>query len=91
VESSAEVRDGIDKEAGHRTPEERVMQDLIAAVKAHAIENYEKDGWDFIVECWSDEEIAEAIKGCRSKAAAIKKVGQTARLLGERRSEIQNS
>lgn len=67
------------------------MQDLIEAVKAHALANYEADGWDFIVECWEDEEIAEAITeaGATTAEEAIKAVAETAGLLDERRREVQ--
>ena len=65
------------------------VKDLVAAVKAHAIENYNKDGWDYIVECWSDDEIAEEVKACRTEAGAIKKVRATAKLLNERREEVR--
>jgi hypothetical protein len=65
--------------------------ELIAAVKEHAKKFYNKNGWDFIVECWSDADIAEAIEGCRSKRAAIAKVRSTAKLLAERRTEIENA
>jgi hypothetical protein len=64
---------------------------LVAAVKEHANKFYNKNGWDFIVECWSDGDIAEAISGCRSKRAAIAKVRATAQLLAERRTEINNA
>ena len=36
------------------------MEEMVAAVKAHATANYEA-GWDFIVECYDDGEIAEAL------------------------------
>ena len=65
--------------------------ELVAAVKEHANKFYKQNGWDFIVECWSDSEIAEAIDGCRSKRAAIAKVRETAKLLAERRTEINNA
>ena len=65
--------------------------EMVAAVKEHAVKFYNKNGWDFIVECWSDADIAEAIEGCRSKRAAIAKVRSTAKLLAERRTEINNA
>jgi hypothetical protein len=66
--------------------------ELVEAVKAHASRNYEKrGGWDIIVECYSDGEIEDMVRGCRSKSGAIKKVGQTARLLDDRRRDIQNA
>jgi hypothetical protein len=65
--------------------------ELVAAVKEHAVKFYQQNGWDFIVECWSDSDIVEAIEGCRSKRAAIAKVRSTAKLLAERRTEITNA
>lgn len=62
--------------------------ELIAAVKAHALANYDADGWDFIVECWEDREIAEAITGATTEAEAIAMVADTAGLLDERRREV---
>ena len=62
------------------------QQEMIEAVKAHAIQHYEK-GWHYIVECWGEEEIAEEIVGCRSIGGAIRKVGQFAKLMHERERE----
>jgi hypothetical protein len=63
---------------------------MVAAVKAHALASYEKNGWDFIVECWDDAEIAERIAGCRTSAGAIRRVRQTASLLGEQRDNCRD-
>ena len=52
----------------------RTIEYLVWAVRRHAAENYEKDGWDFIEECHTDEEIKEAIGGIMTEAAAIKAV-----------------
>jgi hypothetical protein len=41
-------------------------QELIDAVKAHALRNYNRGGWDVVVECWSDEEIAAVLDGTDS-------------------------
>ena len=30
------------------------MKDLIEEVKRHAVENYNSNGWDILVECWED-------------------------------------
>ena len=69
---------------------------LVEAVKAHAKANYEKDGWDFLVECWSDEEIAEKIQfvgatigAAKTPAQAIKKIGRILKLQDERRREVR--
>ena len=47
---------------------------LIDEVKAHAQTNYDKGGWDVIVECWTDSEIAEFLTkaNVRSLSGAIK-------------------
>lgn len=33
--------------------------ELVEAVKAHALAHYEDGGWDVVVECWEDREIAD--------------------------------
>jgi aldehyde:ferredoxin oxidoreductase len=53
------------------------MQDLIQAVKQHADSTF-SNGWDYIAECWSDEEIAAEIKGCRTVSGAIRKMKKIA-------------
>lgn len=64
-------------------------QELVAAVRRHAEANYTKDGWDYLVECWSDEEIAEQIGQARTEAGAIRACRKTTKLLDERRREVQ--
>ena len=45
-----------------RTPHaERATAALVEAVKAHALVHYAEGGWDVIVECWDDQQIADAI------------------------------
>jgi len=74
------------------------MKEMVEAVKAHALANYEKDGWDFLVECWSDDEIAEElayvsesadIHHAKTVAQAIKKIGRIVGLQDERRREVR--
>ena len=48
------------------------MEALIAAVKKHALANYERDGWDYVVECYDDAQIADIIKTARTPTGAIK-------------------
>jgi hypothetical protein len=54
-------------------------------VYAYALANYNKDGWDFVVETMSFAELNEETKNCRTFAGAIKKVRSLARLLDEQR------
>lgn len=64
-------------------------QELVAAVRRHAEANYNKDGWDYLVECWSDEDIAEQIGAARTEAGAIRACRKTTKLLDERRQEVR--
>lgn len=56
-------------------PQARMTQDeLLDAVKAHALKNYNKDGWDFLIECHDDAEVREAIGNASTLRGAIAKV-----------------
>jgi hypothetical protein len=66
-------------------------EELVAAVKDHATTHYNKNGWDFVIECWTDKDIANEVEGCRSKRAAIAKVRGQVKPLHERRREIENA
>ena len=69
----------------------------VAAVKAHALEHYNADGWDYIVEAFSDSDILEIITGpsaldgkaATTEVEAIEKVREVAKLLDDRRRDIQ--
>ena len=67
--------------------------DLIAAVRRHAINNYENDGWDVLVECWDDGDILERISDANAQTpdAAIKACLSWVSLYDERRREIRNA
>ena len=62
---------------------------LTAHVKKHANANYDKDGWDYIVECFTDAELGELIGNADTPNEAIRRVSRTAKLYNERRREIQ--
>lgn len=47
--------------------------ELVEQVKAHATEHYADGGWDVVVECWDDAEIAEQIGKARTLAGALAK------------------
>jgi hypothetical protein len=69
------------------------MGEMVEAVKTYALSHYEKDGWDFCVECWSDTEILEMIGNgrCTSNMEAIKEVRKTCRALNEQRQEARSA
>lgn len=62
---------------------------LVEAVKAHALRKYGKGGWDYVVECWDDSKILEAIGHATTEKGAIQKVKAWADLLGDVRAEVQ--
>lgn len=67
-------------------------QQLINAVKAHALEHYEDGGWDVIVECFTDHDILELIGNARSTGGAIKAVEKSAvSFYADRQADARNS
>lgn len=64
---------------------------LVEAVKAHALESYETDGWDILVECWDDDDISEIIGNARTVSGAIKRCRSEVRLVNDYRSDIQGA
>lgn len=61
----------------------------LRAVKDYSIMNYDKGGWDYIAECWSDDEICDAIKGARSIKGAIEKMARVAGIYVEQQAETR--
>ena len=62
-------------------------QELVQAVREYAKENYEKGGWDYVIECFSDEDIVRNIEGAKTTKGAIKKISKLVGLLAERRQD----
>ena len=60
---------------------------LIEQVKAYAREHYEDGGWDVIVECWSDEDIAEQIGSARTLNGAIKRFKDIVAIYSDRQAD----
>lgn len=67
------------------------MATLVEHVKAHAIANYTTGGWDYVVECWEDSQIIEAIcmAGAKSEHDAIRAVAKLAGILADYRDDIR--
>jgi hypothetical protein len=65
------------------------MKVLVDAVRAHAMKHYERGGWDYVVECWEDKDIAAEIGGATTEGGAIRKVGKVAKVLGDYRAEVR--
>lgn len=67
------------------------MDELIRAVRDHADAHWGKDGWDFLVECWSDEDIGVAIGSAKTPKAAIAACKRVVKVLDEHRSEMMGA
>jgi len=65
------------------------MQNLIEAVKAYAISNYENDGWDVLVECYEDREIADFIGDAVTPEDAIRNVSVHLKRYHSYRADIE--
>lgn len=68
------------------------MEEMVKAVRAFALEHYDQNGWDFVVESWTDEDLREVLTdgGCQTVARAITEVGGHLRVLDERRQDVMN-
>lgn len=69
------------------------LNEMVDAVIAHAKENYEKDGWDFVIECYTRQDIRAMLhhKGATSNAEAIEEMGKLCKVLAAVRSDIQGA
>jgi len=66
------------------------MRYLLDAIREHAVANYTKDGWDYVVESYSDEELVEAIRhDMWTKKQAIAIVASHVAPLAAHRAEIE--
>ena len=62
---------------------------LVAAVKEYAQANYEKGGWDVIVECWDDEQISTVIAPAKTLDAALKNMRCIVDVYAERQADAE--
>jgi hypothetical protein len=73
-------------------PKAPTTEQLVEAVKQHAMNNYNgREGWDFIVECWSDQDIIECIGDAATAKQAIARVRRSSTALADQRSDICNA
>ena len=60
---------------------------IIAALKAHAVINYE-EGWDFYVECYDADDWNEEVAGCATFEEALRVCARYVALRNDRRADI---
>ena len=63
-------------------------RNLVEAVKDHARANYERGGWDYVVERWSDDDIRRAITRTTTVAGSVKAVGEAVGVRADFRAEV---
>jgi hypothetical protein len=56
----------------------------------HAATNWGKQGWDYIYECWTVEEIAAEITKCKTYSGALRKIAAIAKCYALRQTEIDS-
>lgn len=58
-------------------------------VRKHALEHYNEDGWDVLVECWDDEAIMNAAGVCRNYEQFLANVREICSVMDDRRRDVQ--
>jgi len=66
------------------------INDLVAAVKAHALAHYEDGGWDVVVETYDDAEIAKVISKARTVRGAIANFADVVDVYAEREADAES-
>ena len=66
-------------------------KELIDAVRAHALANYNIEGWDYLVECWEDKDILDCLDGVTEVTEAIDAVRDALAPLNDMRSEVRSA
>ena len=65
------------------------LNEIATALRKHATENYESDGWDYVVETFDHDELVKEIEGATTLAEAIAKISPLLRALDDRRKDIE--
>lgn len=58
-------------------------------ILAYALENWDSDGWDYIYECYSVDDIIDMISSCHDFDEALSLVAATALAYAEARDEAE--
>ena len=66
-----------------------MQSNLVEVVKAYALRHYNAGGWDVIVECYSNDEIAKLIAGSSSGLQAIRKAKALVDIFAERQADAR--
>jgi hypothetical protein len=66
---------------------------LVSFIKAHALAHYEDGGWDVVVECYSDDEIAQVLmaNSAGTESQALRSFSSVVSLYADRQADARNS
>lgn len=67
------------------------MSNWVDRIKKHALVCYNEDGWDILVECWTDDYISEHCRDCSTYEEALSSISSVLSVMSEYRYDIQNS
>jgi hypothetical protein len=62
---------------------------IVKQVREYAVQNCDRDGWDFLVECWEDADIQEYMGDAEDLETAILRCRSVTRTLDGQRREIR--
>jgi len=65
------------------------IRQLVEEVKSYAAQNYNKGGWDIVIETMDDWDIAEIVKGASNPKGAIWKMSVYIRPMASYRDEVR--
>jgi hypothetical protein len=66
------------------------MKTWAERLRQHATVHYTEDGWDVLVECWSDEYIYELINDCKTYEEAVIACSNVLSVMDGFRKEVQS-
>ena len=66
------------------------MKTWAERLRQHATVHYTEDGWDILVECWTDEYIAEHYRGCKTYEEAVIAISDVLATMDGYRREVQS-
>ena len=69
---------------------EFLMKTWADRIRQHALTHYTEDGWDILVECWTDQYIAEYFHGCATYEQAVVAISDGLAAMSEWRRDIQS-
>lgn len=67
----------------------QIFESWAEDIQAHALIHYNSDGWDYIVECFTLDEIVDIISSCYDYDEALKAVESIALHYDEQRAEVR--